>query len=204
MEDFVRRNMNVWAACFKGPSINICSETSYLSAACKRFPTIVSKVVRLRLNQTRSLLKDKRLKIIYLVRDPRATMTSRRARDWCLSSDDCGDSSQLCDDLLSDLNTYDHLSKNFPDRFMFVKYEDLSRRPLETFEQVFEFADLDLTPGIMEAIDKQTKYDHEWASSTSRKSIERIDRWKKLLSRWEMDEIQQDCAKVLHKLNYII
>ena len=38
------------------------------------------------------------MKIIYLVRDPRAVLNSRKFRDWCLSTPQCIEPHYLCQD----------------------------------------------------------------------------------------------------------
>ena len=61
-----------------GATFDICKEPDFLQQACGRFPTLLSKVVRLRLASIKSLLNDPQLdgmKIIYLVRDPRGIIT---------------------------------------------------------------------------------------------------------------------------------
>ena len=82
LEQFAGLNGLMWDSCAKTDNRFTCSEPDYLARACQRFPTVVAKIVRLRLNLTRNLLENpqfRRLKIVFLVRDPRATMLSRPA-----------------------------------------------------------------------------------------------------------------------------
>lgn len=57
------------------------------------------------------------VRIIYLIRDPRATMASRNTRPWCFSYDDCDDPTVLCNDLEMDYYAAQRLLSSYPDRF---------------------------------------------------------------------------------------
>lgn len=51
-------NAQVWQACLLGPNRNACTSTSFLEGSCAQFPTLIMKIVRLRLNLTQQLLED--------------------------------------------------------------------------------------------------------------------------------------------------
>ena len=56
-----------------------CSNPQFLDNFCSRFPIQFTKTVRFPLNLTESLLDEiPDLKIVYLVRDPRANLQSRK------------------------------------------------------------------------------------------------------------------------------
>ena len=103
MQDMLSHNAQVWQACVLGPNRNVCSLSSFLEQSCHRFPAMTMKMVRLRLNLTRELLvDDPSVKVLYLVRDPRATMNSRLSSvKWCSQSVDCIDPARLCADMPS-------------------------------------------------------------------------------------------------------
>ena len=77
------------------------------------------KTVRLRLNLTRALVEtpDLSVRVLLLVRDPRGTLESRKHRSWCPGHPDCEDPARLCQDLESDYQAYQALSKLFPGRY---------------------------------------------------------------------------------------
>ena len=56
------------------------------------------------------------LKELYLVRDPRATLQSRKGRDWCVATPSCHKPETLCGDLVNDFDSFLDLRKTFPDR----------------------------------------------------------------------------------------
>lgn len=57
------------------------------------------------------------IRVVYLVRDPRGTMQSRRHRDWCPGQPDCWDPSRLCADLTADYSAALRLAEKFPNAF---------------------------------------------------------------------------------------
>lgn len=62
------------------------------------------------------------VKILYLVRDPRGTLQSRKHREWCPGNQDCYDPVRLCSDLISDYSAAIRFQRKFPDRFKYVKF----------------------------------------------------------------------------------
>jgi Sulfotransferase domain len=207
MKGLVGRNIHTWNACTMGPNVDVCSKGSYLSAACRKFPVIVSKIVNLRLNLTRQWLQEwtsDQLKIVYLVRDPRATWHSRHYLEWCIEAEDCIQPKRLCDDIYNDLRALDFLSEEFPGRLLLIKYEDLARKPQETFTELFKFLNLEFFPSLKKIVEEHTKENKGGVGSTSRKSLERVDYWKKGLLRSEIAEVQKICYGVLLSLGYSI
>lgn len=84
---------------------------------CPLFPFQSIKTVRLRLSLTRALVEELNVRVLLLVRDPRGTMESRKHRDWCPGNKDCEDPARLCQDLISDYEAFQTLSKQFPGRY---------------------------------------------------------------------------------------
>ena len=76
-----------------------------------------TKTVRLPLSLAEPFLKEfQDLKIVYLVRDPRATLHSRKGRDFCVDNPVCMDPERLCGELTNDFNSYINLKKIYPER----------------------------------------------------------------------------------------
>lgn len=203
MQDMLSHNAQVWQACVLGPNRNVCSVSNFLEEACHRFPTLTMKMVRLRLNLTRQLLDDPSVKVLYLVRDPRATMNSRLSSvKWCSQSIDCIDPGRLCADIQNDLEAFESLSAEFPDRLALIKYETMARSPHATFRAIFDFAGLFYTRKIREEVEKHTSRDENHPWSTVRKSAERVDLWRQKLDNKSISDIQSVCSNVLVRLGY--
>ena len=103
----------------------------------------------------------------------------------------------------SDLDAFDILYKEFPGRLILIKYESVAKQPHETFQQLFEFADLPVFSSIMQEITNHTTQNEDGFWSTHRKSSERVDLWKKTLSKRMTNTIQNYCSSVLKRLGYL-
>ena len=101
----------------KWKTSKMCSNPLFLDNLCSIYPIQFSKTVRLPLSWTASILDEiNELKILYLVRDPRATLQSRKGRDWCVKTPSCMNPDVLCNDLVNDFENYIKLKKTYPDR----------------------------------------------------------------------------------------
>ena len=66
----------------------------------------------------RMFLARLNLKVIYLVRDPQATINSRLKDYWCGDLSSCSDFNIFCSDLADDFNAALILERDYPERFM--------------------------------------------------------------------------------------
>lgn len=184
---------------------DVCSEPGFLQQACARFPLLMAKVVRLRLMPVRKLLDDpqlKTLKVVYLIRDPRGTLSSR-AKSWGCTNRDCIDAAQLCRDLSDDVDSFDVLNAQYPGRLLSVRYETLAGAPLTAYERIFTFARLSFPPLIRNAIANHTSVNGGDAFSTWRKADD-VDRWKTTTNKTRIRQIQTACRGLLTRLGYPI
>lgn len=60
------------------------------------------------------------MRVVYLVRDPRGTMSSRYRANWCMKSSDCGSYVSLCADLIDDYAAALRLKRDYPSRFKYL------------------------------------------------------------------------------------
>ena len=206
-KDLLSRNVQLWNTCLQSPNQLTCTDSTFLEQACARFPVILVKTVRLRLILTLPLLVDPQLrdlKIIFLVRDPRATFNSRyQLSDWC-KSEDCADPSVHCNDMMADVYAFKMLAAQFPGRLKLIKYETLAANPHQTFQDLFRLADLELLQSVNETIARHTtaEVDNNGPWGTFRHSARRIDSWKQQLTRKQIQDVQSSCSQVMDKLGY--
>lgn len=204
-EDMLGHNIPVWDACRKGPNTNACYNATFLSRACQMFPIQLVKTVRLRLNLTQLFLNDEKMnvKVVFLVRDPRATMSSRYSSvSWCTDKPDCSSPDVLCSDLQGDLKVATALKQLYPDRFIMIKYEELATDPHTQIQNLMEFLGMEYSPNIARYIEEHTQFDQKNPWSTKRKSADRVNMWKKQLPLQEVHAIQNACEPVLKNLGY--
>ena len=124
--DSLLRNFRLWntcktlcPGCNDGLVSRECSILSFYNSTCPKFPIRLIKTVRFRMEDSEKLLLDpdigKSLKIILLVRDPRAVMKSRssQAKSWCNFAE-CSDPDILCKNLQNDVSAAFRLAARYP------------------------------------------------------------------------------------------
>lgn len=83
---------------------------------------------------------------------------------------------------------------NHPD-WMFIRHEDISRRPTEEFRKLFKYLDLEFSPKIQKIV-----IDHSWSVSDNdmimRNSLDNIFTWKQRLSPTEIDYIRENVSDI--------
>ena len=121
----IRYNFRLWDTCktlCPGCSdelvIRKCSFLSFYNSTCPKFPIRLMKTVRFRVEDSEKLLLDpeigKRLKIIFLVRDPRGVMKSRSSQaTWCNFAE-CSDPGILCKNMHNDVSAAFRLRVRYP------------------------------------------------------------------------------------------
>ncbi|KAK3869553.1 hypothetical protein Pcinc_025137 [Petrolisthes cinctipes] len=197
-------NSRLWSYCTSFPEI--CYQPEFLSPFCRLYPFQSLKAVRLRLNLTTELLKDKKLdvRVLLLVRDPRGTIQSRHHRVWCPDNPDCNDPVRLCQDLVDDYKAASILRKQFPHSIRVIRYEDLAFDVYNTTKDLFNFFRLSYHSSVQKFLNSHTKKKIGGASSTFRDSKAAAIHWQWDLSWQEVDSIQRVCSNALRLWGYEI
>lgn len=198
-------NTRLWNTCRM--RVRLCSDASFLTSICREYPTQLVKLVRLRISASRRLLVDNpALKMVYLVRDPRGMYSSRKGLDWCNSSRSCGDPSEVCNQLRQDILTAQQLRQEFPERFIALRYEDISVHPEQRTQELFKFLGLEVNRQVSTYLRSHTTLRaHENANnpySTKRNSKSTPFLWRHKLTYEEIQHIQEECYDVLKSLHY--
>lgn len=162
------------------------------------------KTVRLRLNLTRELLADPQLnvQVLLLVRDPRATLQSRKHRTWCPGKSDCDQPEKLCGDLVDDYLAAQELKKIFPDRLRVIRYEDFCQDIKSNADSLLDFFGFEMHPRVAYFIESHTHLNKGGVSSTFRDSKNAPYHWRNELSFEEVEIIQQKCNKAMKLWGY--
>ncbi|XP_042223367.1 carbohydrate sulfotransferase 5-like isoform X2 [Homarus americanus] len=125
-------------------SSSSCFNASFVSQLCRSSRLHVAKVLRLGLQWVVPLLEEKLdLQVVYLVRDPRAVLSSRERVSWC-SSPTCRDPAYMCPHLYHDLLLLPQLRHLYPDRFKMVLYESLLKDINASLRELYSFLRLPL------------------------------------------------------------
>ena len=163
----------------------------------------------MRVRDTEELLRNTaiNLKVIVLVRDPRAVFNSRRSEQisiWCLQKH-CSDPRVSCQDLTSDIAAAQELQRLYPGRVRLVRYEDLSVDPERTVRKLLEFLELPWHEAITHYIATHTANEMTLVHDpygTSRNSTAAVSAWRKSLGFLSVSQIQTACQDPMQELGY--
>ncbi|KAH8010100.1 hypothetical protein HPB51_024775 [Rhipicephalus microplus] len=126
------------------------------------------------------------VRVIHLVRDPRAVYASRRRLGWCKNHKQCGSATALCDQMRSNLDAFGDLGHHLPNNRTYqIRYEDLTADPLNETKRLFASLGLQFTPSVYEYVVNHTTASGaktKDAFSTWRNAKEVADRWKRRIS----------------------
>uniref|UniRef100_A0A1E1W9V6 Sulfotransferase domain-containing protein n=1 Tax=Pectinophora gossypiella TaxID=13191 RepID=A0A1E1W9V6_PECGO len=195
-------NTRLWDHCKYNKEL--CFDANFTERFCKLFPFQSMKVVRLRLRLVEELLEDKELKakIILLIRDPRGVLQSRQHRDFCQPSPDCWEPQLLCADMISDYVAAARLLKQFPNKLMVLRYEELALQPNRTTHDLLKFLGLGPMPSINEFLHTHTNTYVDGVSSTFRISRAVPFRWREVLDFHFVENIQSACREAMALWGY--
>ena len=166
------------------------------------------KLVRMRLALMQPILEDPeindKLQVIYLVRDPRAVINSRRSTvGWCKeTSSDCYLPETLCQDMEDDLQSARKLQQLFPGKVHILRYEDMAGDPFNQTEKLLNTLGLDYHHNMKAFLEQHTTQEIDRPWTTSRDSKKRLMYWTEKFSWPGVDEVQQVCASAMSSHGY--
>lgn len=122
--------------CIKNTRKTDVSCLSILQHICLNRPITTFKTIRLKMNTIEKLLKKRpRLKILYLVRDPRAVYLSLQKVGWYKNYK----VKDHCEILSKELNKSILLQQKYPQRMKRVYYELIAEQPLASLAEIYSF-----------------------------------------------------------------
>ena len=158
------RNSALWRWC---RTLN-CWSPRFLSLFCRLFPVLTVKIVRLLVGLSQEILRrELASRVLLLVRDPRATFTSRTGVSWC-QQEQCQNITVLCSDLAQAYYSYQQLSATFgEDRITHIRFNSPLCFRLSD-ETVFRYEDLVDDP------EKMSRWLFEWSGLKWSDSVARF------------------------------
>lgn len=198
---------------------------SLASVSCLSKGHVAIKTVRVpEVGDLRTLTEDPRLdlKIIHLVRDPRAILASRIAafsdqfRAWKIWNAtgrqpryvDLTQITSTCTDMTASLTTALQRPLWLRGRYLLVRYEDLALNPKDKAEEIYRFVGLDMDERVLAWITRNTNSntgspsDWNYKYSTSRDSKATAENWRLRLSFDIVRTVQNLCNSTLSQLGY--
>ncbi|XP_074957130.1 carbohydrate sulfotransferase 4-like isoform X3 [Phalacrocorax aristotelis] len=197
---------------------------SKVEEACKTYSHVVVKEVRFfDLKVLYPLLTDPslNLRIIHLVRDPRAVFTSREKTMANLKRDsNIVVGSQRTEGEMGPYNTMQVICKShveiykagrqaipsfLKDRYLLVRYEDIVRNPLARAAQMYRFAELHFTPELQNWVHNITHGKGQGAQAFdigSRDARRVSEAWRNTLPFQKIEKVQNVCKDAMDLLGY--
>ncbi|KAI1303938.1 Carbohydrate sulfotransferase 1 [Halotydeus destructor] len=210
-------NSHLIDSCNYDESGNQCNGFALqMQSACKMADHHVIKTVRLPMEAIVSYYRsdiafhNETLQIVYLYRDARGVMNSRKSRSWCSSKPACSSTVDLCTDMRLDWELFKYMKYLYPNNFHLLTFEELAMEPEMEAKRLFQLLNLTYTADVEHFIREHTRGHHGNSTTTSsvetsiRDSKDVAYKWKKELSVDEANFIEYQCADVVDEIEYQI
>lgn len=118
------------------------------------------KIIRIPVALLESLMTSiPRLRMLHLVRDPRATVLSQLKSAIVRKGNIRAHAVSFCNRVYRDVIAADHLDQHFPGRTLRLYYEDVANDPIGYAQRVYDFAEMNFTPEVESKIRSMTSED---------------------------------------------
>ena len=175
-----------------------------IAGSCGRVDTIATKTIRLRMREVSGLLEfDPMVKVIYYTRDPHGIMSSLTKLGEVKDDTVKG----LCSIMEDDFRHYQALKRAYPDRVMWLRYEDLALRPEKIASKVYKFSTGKncVPPSVFHWIEDNTnakRSEYNGITGTRRNSSANAREWRQVISDSTKAHIETTCNRLLSLLRY--
>ena len=182
--------------------------TRSLRTACLKSKFRVIKTIRTRLFWLIELMAEYReLKVVHLVRDPRAVINSWTKFGECVGKyggvPACAHS--LCTNMEDDIASFELLNLIYPTRLKRIVFEELVNETNEVAKSVYNFIGMDFKFATQEYVRLVTNTGNDSAgikSNIGPNSSDSINSWRSTISDQNLFIVQTLCKHVMDKLGY--
>ncbi|XP_066298369.1 carbohydrate sulfotransferase 1-like [Branchiostoma lanceolatum] len=196
------------------PKVNF---TSVLNEACAKSKLNVAKIIRINdINLFEEIVEngstiEQKVKIIHLIRDPRAVIASRIRvynlhRPGPFSGDlvDKKAVKALCKRMVENVQTQDGVPNWLLGHYALIRYEDVAMAPVAMTERLYHFIGTEGDDAVFDWLEKNTnaKKPDESPYSLKRNSRDTVDAWRRNLSLSAVLKIQNICRDALKMFGY--
>ncbi|XP_025089634.1 carbohydrate sulfotransferase 3-like isoform X1 [Pomacea canaliculata] len=167
----------------------------------------VAKVIRFPARILRPLMEEfPKLKVLYLVRDPRGTLSSEMTILKTYEKTGIKEAAEtFCGMVNDDAENIRLLSESYPDRIRTIRYETIARDAVAAARRMYDFLELSFTPkieGYIRKITSAKKDGHNF--STSRKdSWAAANKWRTLSSYKNVRAVDSACEDVYDAVGFV-
>uniref|UniRef100_A0AAQ6IIL6 Sulfotransferase n=1 Tax=Anabas testudineus TaxID=64144 RepID=A0AAQ6IIL6_ANATE len=192
------------------------------SKSCLSKPHHAIKTVRVRQLETlQTLMEDPRLdmRVIQLVRDPRAILASRMVafsskyqtwKAWAQDGQVPEDDEEVkrlkgnCDNIRMSAEVGLSQPQWLKSRYMLVRYEDIARYPMQKAEEMYRFTGIPFSPQAREWILRNTQTTQEASGiySTQKNSSEQAEKWRFRIPFTLAQAVQRVCGPTMELFGY--
>ena len=174
---------------------------------CTRSRLRSVKTIRMSMEHVQHMMEvDPQIKVIHLLRDPRAILRSQSNLMKKLRDEWEKLAVRLCSRLVKDVSIRETLEQKYPGQLMQIRYEDLATNPIKSAETMYKYLSLPLPKQVSDWIEQSTNADtNNGARGTKRENSTKVAyAWQEELT----DEQKQtfldlpECARFLNKLKY--
>lgn len=174
---------------------------------CAQATSIVTKVARISMSLTPYLLDTlPNLKIVHLLRDPRAIVTSRLKAFAHSRRNVTGTAASLCLAMKSNYLESIRLMSIYPKRIYQVFYEDIALDSVAIFEKLYEFIgysfNRDDYTTILEKTRSMSQHKYFNFSAYGRNSTMTARKWRTTITVKQLRQINAVCSSVYRLLGY--
>nr|XP_045622347.1 carbohydrate sulfotransferase 3-like [Procambarus clarkii] len=177
-----------------------CFHPKKLNEACRKEPIRLVKTIRMRVASLPPLLDDaaSKLKVIHLVRDPRGSLISYQKLKWHALPE------VSCNYINHDLRNGTNLLKQYPGRYMAVRYEDLCMDPEKMARMIFSFLGYHtLPPATVSFLERFTSRDNASKKfNIKRNSRRMLQQWRSVITQDQLVGIEKACGSTINNLGF--
>ena len=185
-------------------------EAKLTSLVCRQHKQVTVKLLshRIKLSEILKLASSKKnLKIIHLLRDPRAIIASRLRLGW-ISKTATFKIQEFCNQLNDDLQLVKFLRKsNITQNYIIVRYEDLVANVLPVVRDIFKATGLNLKDNLEKWLVENTRWSGsintlEPFRTTKRNALRTANFWRKNISMNTVRKVEKNCRLAMKEAGY--
>ena len=151
------------------------------------------------------------LKVIQIIRDPRAVLASRNFSKSFLETRGAGAKHPIrliSSVWITGIRYKRYLEKAFPDSFMSVNYESLVRSPESESQEVCKFLGIDWDPVMLDVSSFRSEVGQAWEPNSSFGKLDgfdqsAIEKWREMLPDREHAVMEYLCGDILSEEGYV-
>ncbi|XP_068250188.1 carbohydrate sulfotransferase 3-like [Palaemon carinicauda] len=175
-----------------------CLTREGIKLRCILYSIRVVNTIKMRVAWIRPILNNAKvnLKVIHIVRDPRASLISAWQRGWNIPAD------TSCDNMAADLQNALKLKRLHPKKYLAVRYEDLRDNPWGLAKKIFAFLGYHhLPPTTIDFLKTTTSNDTD-PFGTSRNTGQKTQAWRSVITADQLRMIETACKPAINKIGF--